>query len=130
MATESLAHPAPQSTLKLSARLQRGIALAEERFEDIVRVALWTWEVPSCSSEHSYTADLKSGSCSCPDRVPEDERCKYVSAAAWVKAKTAKCSGCCKRFRHRDLYSVPEDHLTFFEGELLCRKCALEHGVL
>ena len=130
MIDQSLAHPAHQSPLKLSTHLQRGIAHAEDHFEEIVRIAPWTYSVPSSSGEHTYTVDLKTGSCSCPDRVPEGERCKHVSAAAWVKAKTAKCSGCCKRFRHRDLYSVPEDHLTFFEGELLCEECAGDHGVL
>lgn len=35
--------------LRLSARLQRGITLAEERFEEITRLAPYVWEVPSCS---------------------------------------------------------------------------------
>jgi cytidylate kinase len=127
---QSLAHPAHQSTLKLSARLQRGIALGEERFEEIHRIAPWIWEVPSCSGEHTYTVYLKTSCCSCPDRVQEGERCKHETAARYVKARTAKCSGCCKRFRHRELYSVSEDHLTFFEGELLCEECACAHGLL
>jgi hypothetical protein len=127
---ESLAQPARQSTLKLSARLQRGIALAEERFEEITRTGPYIWTVPSCTGEHTYTVDLKAKTCSCPDRPPAPERCKHFSAAAYKKAKTAICIGCGGRFRHRDLYDVGEDSLTFFEGDLVCHECACAHGVL
>jgi hypothetical protein len=43
-------------------------------------------------------------------------------AAKYVKAKTATCSGCGSRFRHRDLVEVLES-LTYFEGDLLCSEC-------
>jgi len=108
--------------LRLSARLQRGITLAEERFEEIVRIAPYVWEVPSCSGDRRYIVDLKHASCTCPDRPPEGERCLHASAAAWVKAKTATCSGCSERFRHRELFEVQES-LTYFESDLLCREC-------
>src|SRR5215207_1818475 len=62
------------ATLKLSARLQRGIALAEERFEEITRTAPYIWTVPSCTGEHTYTVDLKAKICSCPDRPPAPEK--------------------------------------------------------
>ena len=39
--------------LRLSGRMQRGIVLAEERFDEIVRVRPWIWSVPSCSGEHA-----------------------------------------------------------------------------
>ncbi len=131
----ALAHPtapAPRP-LRLSARLQRGIELAEERFEEITKIAPWTWEVPSCSGDHRYVVDLKHGLCTCPDHPPEGERCKHVSAAAYKKARTAPCSGCRKRFRHRDLVELNEDNhdnLTYFHGDLLCRGCADSSGVL
>ena len=38
-----------------------------------------------------------------------------------------RCGG---RFRGRDLFEVPEDHLTFFEGQVLCWECALGHGLI
>jgi hypothetical protein len=51
-----------------------------------------------------------------------------------VKVRIAPCSGCGKRFRHRELYEVTEDHLewtlAFFGGELLCEGCACDHGIL
>ena len=108
--------------LRLSARLQRGITLAEERFEEIERIAPYVWSVPSRSRERRYLVDLKHTSCTCPDRPPEGERCLHVSAAAWVKAKTAPCSGCGQRFRHRNLFEVQES-LTYFPGDLLCHEC-------
>ncbi len=149
MSETSLAHPAhpvPEEVvgdlehagsivpraLRLSARLQRGIALAEERFEDIEKIAPWTWRVPSSRGPLFYVVDLKNGLCTCPDHPPEGERCKHVSAAAYKKAKTATCSGCHKRYRHRDLYEVREDHgsLTWFVGDLLCEGCACDTGIL
>ena len=139
MANTSLAHPAQRerkenATPKLSTRHERGIALGIERFEEIVRVGPWEWEVPSCSAspgeEAVYVANLNHGRCSCPDRPPADERCKHETAARYKKAKTATCIGCGGRFRHRDLYDVGEDSLTFFEGDVLCGGCARDHSVL
>jgi hypothetical protein len=86
--------------------------------------------VPSCTGTGVYACNLKTGECSCPDRVPEDEQCKHEHAARYVKARTATCSGCSGRFRHRDLFEVGEENLTFFPGELLCEECALAHGLL
>ncbi len=40
------------------------------------------------------------------------------------------CAGCGDRFAGRDLFEVGDDHLTFFEGDELCRGCATKHGVL
>jgi hypothetical protein len=110
-------------------RLQRGIALAQERFEEITRVAPGVWSVPSCSGSGVYAVNLKTGECSCPDRTPADEECKHVSAAKYVKAKTATCNGCGERVRHRDLVEAGEESLTFFAGDLVCRECASAHGV-
>jgi hypothetical protein len=120
----SLAQPPPPTT-----RFERGIALAEERFEEITRVAPWIWSVPSCSGPGVHDVNLKTGECSCPDRTPAGETDKHVTAARYKKAKTALCSGCSERFRHRDLYEVGEDNLTFFEGDLVCIGCAVDHGV-
>lgn len=130
MIEQSLAHDAHPRPRLFSPRFSRGLALAEERFEEITRTAPWVWSVPSCSGEHRYTVNLKHGTCSCPDRTPEGETDKHVVAARYKKAKTATCSGCGARFRHPDLYEVGEDNLTFFEGDLLCEPCGIAHGVL
>lgn len=121
-----------KDTAPLTTRLSRGIALAEGRFEEIQRTAPWVWSVPRCTGPRRHTVDLRDGTCSCPDRVPEGERCKHEHAARYVKAKTATCSGCGERLRHPELLEVTEDHgsLTWFPGDLLCYACALHHGVL
>ncbi len=117
MTNRSLAQPAPPTT-----RFERGIALAQEHFEEITRVAPWIWSVPSCSGAGVHAVNLKRGTCSCADRTPAGETDKHVVAAKYVKAKTATCSGCGSRFRHRDLVEVLES-LTYFEGDLLCSEC-------
>ena len=45
-------------------------------------------------------------------------------------SKLRICAGCGGRFRGQDLFEVPDDHLTFFEGDELCQECACGHGVL
>ena len=122
MTNRSLAHPAQSTT-----RFERGIALALERFEEIHRVAPWIWSVPSCTGSGSYRVNLKTEICPCPDRTPEGETDKHVVAAKYKKARTATCSGCGERVRHRDLVELHEDNhdnLTYFDGDLLCRGCA------
>jgi hypothetical protein len=44
--------------------------------------------------------------------------------------KLRTCAGCGGSFSGRDLLEVSDDHLTFFEGDELCRSCARSHGVL
>ncbi len=128
MVDRSVAHPAqPPST-----REQRGLGLARERFEEIWKVARWTWRAPSSSSDTVYLVNLQHDTCSCEDHARTGELCKHVYAARIVHAKTAPCAGCGKRFRHRELVEVTEDHesVTFFEGDQVCEGCAIGHGVL
>ncbi len=52
-------------------------------------------------------------------------------AFVYPKARRLRgCASCGGRFSGRDLFAVGEDHLTFFEGDELCRSCAVRHGVL
>ncbi len=125
MTNRSLAQLAPPTTC-----FERGIALAQEHFEEITRVAPWIWSVPSATGAGVHAVNLKTGECSCEDRTPADETDKHVVAARYKKAKMATCSGCSERLRHRDLYEVGGDNLTFFEGDLVCEDCAANHGVL
>jgi hypothetical protein len=43
-------------------------------------------------------------------------------------ARLRPCAACGGRFRRRGLFEVPEDHLTFFEGQQLCQERFLRHG--
>jgi hypothetical protein len=115
--TIRIAQPAPSTTC-----VTRGLALAQEYFEEITRVSPWIWSVPSATGAGIYACNLKTGECSCEDRTPAGEADKHVVAAKYKKAKTATCSGCSERLRHRDLVEVVES-LTYFEGDLLCPEC-------
>ena len=53
-----------------------------------------------------------------------------TARALFPVIKMRTCVGCGGRFSGRDLFEVPDDHLTFFEGDELCRSCARNHGVL
>ena len=131
MANRSVAHSAqPPST-----REQRGLDLARERFEEIWKVGPWTWRVPSCSDAQTvYVVTLQPERCPCEDfqQSGDGSACKHLYAAWTVRAKTAPCADCGKRFRHRELVEVTEDHesLTWFVGDELCESCAAQHGVL
>ena len=128
MTNRSLAQPAQQSTT----RVVRGRELWEEhageiRFEDGI------WFVPS---QHEATAvyEVVLGRlgefCECADVEFCGEACKHIVAATIAQAKTATCSACGDRFRHRELEEVTEEHnsLTWFVGDVLCPGCLLQHG--
>lgn len=118
---------------KGSTREERGVALAEERFEEIVKVRPWTWSVPSASGNEAYEVNLKHRTCSCPDRTPEGETDKHVVSVLWVKANTSECAGCGERSLHPDLVEVGPEMAAFAhdvrEGEHYCRPCARRAGV-
>jgi len=112
----------------------RALALAEERFEEIAlshRGGLYT--IPSLHGGHSYdvTYTACDEACSCPD-WEFGHTCYHVLAAAVVRAKTGVCSGCGRRFRHRELTELTEDNhdnLTHFDGDRLCPACVDAAGV-
>ncbi len=126
MTSTSLAEPRSLDTREL-----RALALAERRFEEIARShrgGLYT--VPASgggSYEVTYTRD--SEACTCKD-WEFGHVCYHVLAVCVVRAKTGVCAGCGRRFRHRELVEVlEEDHLTFYEGDVVCETCADNHGV-
>ena len=118
------------STPKVSTRELKALALAEERLEEVAlshRGGLYT--VPSLHGKHAYdvTYTRDSESCPCPDWQKRGATCYHVLAAAVVRAKSGVCSGCGRRFRHRELVELHEgnhDDLTHFDGDLLCPECA------
>jgi hypothetical protein len=138
MATPSLAQPAHPSTTDLehvsgiAARVLRGQKLYREHAEEI-RFEDGVWFVPSqhdATSVYEVVIGRRGEFCECRDFEYQGGGCKHVIAATIAKAKSAPCVSCGKRFRHRELYPVPADNLTFFEDELLCRGCARAHGML
>jgi hypothetical protein len=111
----------------------RALTLAEEHFEEIALSHRGgTYTVPSLHGDHTYTVTYtaREESCSCRD-WEFGHTCYHLLAAAVIRAKTSICAGCGRRFRHRDMVEVLEDdHLTFFEGDVVCEACARNHGVL
>jgi len=55
---------------------------------------------------------------------------EITERALYPVIKLRSCAGCRGRFEGRDLFAVSDDHLTFFEGDKLCRRCAQDHGIL
>ncbi len=129
MDTARIPQPAPTTT-----RVERGRQLWEEYGEEIrFDPADKVWLVPSQSSGTSvYEVVLsrRGESCECADFEFRGESCKHVLAATIAHAKTATCSGCGDRIRHRDLTEVTEDaeSLTWFPGDQLCDPCLHDHG--
>jgi hypothetical protein len=133
MAVKSLAGSPQEST----SRIERGRALYAEHADQIwFDRRLRCWIVPSendGTSVYEVTLSPRGEFCECKDweyRSPTGG-CVHIIAATLRKAKTFRCEGCGARFPNRELFQVMEpDHLTFFEGDLLCGQCGLDHGVL
>lgn len=125
----------PASAKEATTRIKRGRQLYAEhggeiRFDPVEKV----WLVPSQHDATSvYEVTLgREEICECSDwmhRSPEGG-CKHIVAATLRKAKMFQCQGCGQRSPNRELFEVPEGHLTFFEGDPLCEQCAVDHGVL
>jgi hypothetical protein len=71
-------------------------------------------------------------------RIPEPEGDRggiehvgrIVARAVLPATKLRSCASCGGRFGGRDLHPVGGDHPMFFEGDELCRECAMRHSVL
>lgn len=107
-------------------RADRALALYVEHFEEIAASFRdGVYRVPSGGEEgESFAVRLTPApSCTCPDH--EGGECEHVIAVRVVRKKTASCSSCGRRYRHRELKEITEDHesLTWFVGDQLCKGC-------
>ena len=130
MAPLSVQAPARDATT----REQRGLDLYRE-YGHRITYADGTWFVPSqhdATGVYEVVLGRRGESCECIDYGYHGSSwpCKHVYAAIICRAKTAPCAECGRRFRHRDLYPVPDDDLTYFDGDELCHEHALSHGIL
>ncbi len=131
MIDQSLARPAPTTTE--TTRLECGAELYREHFERFSYAGGGVFVVPSGSDlALAYEVTLREGveRCECADHAHRAGRCKHIIGARIFKARTGTCAGCGERHRFRDMHEVGDDHLTFFEGDELCRRCAAAAGVL
>ena len=131
MDTATVAHGEREGT-----RESRGLALYREHGHLIEKVAPDFYLVPSLASpgERFYHVDYRDETCDSPDHEHRGAACLHVYAVGVKLAKrrgsASRCDGCGERFPRRDMYEVEADHLTFFEGDELCRPCAIHHGIL
>ncbi len=115
-----------------STRESRGLALYRDHADEI-RFEDGVWFVPSQgagTSVYEVVIGRRVDVCECADFERRGLPCKHIHAATIARSKTRTCAGCSGRFRGRDLLEVAPDSLTFFEGDVLCRPCAHEHGEL
>ena len=63
-------------------------------------------------------------------RSPRGGDLEHVGSVLACMAFVGSCAVCGASGTYTELHSVPEDRLTFFEGDLLCGECASAHGVL
>lgn len=121
-----------KSVAESGVREKRGLAIARKYFRQIAES--WReggrYTVPSEDGQKRYSVVLLgSERCECRDNQ-FGHVCKHIVAATVVHAKTRVCAGCNSRVLPRELVEVPEGHLTFFEGDLVCEECARNYGVV
>jgi hypothetical protein len=107
--------------------------LVREHAREIAESAVSAvYKVPSREVGTYYVVSLSRQVCECRDFKHGTYPCKHLLAAEIVSSKCGTCADCAGRFLGRDLIEVTEDHesLTWFVGDLLCRTCAISHGVL
>jgi hypothetical protein len=115
-------------------RKDRARKVADEHAREIAESAVGAvYKVPGCTGAASYhVVSLSRGTCECGNSRQQGASCEHLLVAEIVNAKSATCADCNRRFLGRDLYEVTEDHesLTWFVGDLLCRSCAIGHGIV
>ena len=87
----TIAHTAHDSRHERLTREERGIALFEERGDDIQQLGRGLYSVPSCSGRHDYRVhyDHHGESCGCRD-FEFGHVCKHLYAVALFAAKRRK----------------------------------------
>jgi hypothetical protein len=133
--TRTIAQPAHPSTPE-PAYVLRGLGLFELHAGEILRSYQGggKYLVPS-GTETDALYEVRVGTrpernrCECRGWAAH-RHCSHVVAAGRVAKRSAVCDGCGVRTWRRDLSEVGDDSLTYFEGDLLCRRCARAHGEL
>ena len=133
MDTKSLAHPAqPSTTEPQPAYVLRGAGLFELHRDEVLDgyQGGGRWLVPS-GSESGKVYEVRVGTrpernrCECTG-FQRHEHCSHVVCASIARKKSAICDGCGSRVWRRSLTEVTEGYasLTWFVGDVVCRRCA------
>jgi len=85
----TIAQPAHHSRTERLTREARGIALFEERGNDIQQIGRGVYSVPSCTGRGDYLVRYSdtAESCECGDHQRRGMVCKHLYAAALFAAK-------------------------------------------
>jgi hypothetical protein len=88
----TIAHPAHDSRTERLTREARGIALFEERGDDIQQIGRGLYSVPSCTGRGDYLVRYSDAaeSCECGDHQRRGTTCKHLYATALFAAKRRK----------------------------------------
>ena len=88
----TIAHPAPDSRHQRLTREARGLALFEERGDEIQQLGRGLYSVPSCTGRGDYLVHYgdEAESCECGDNQHRGHVCKHLYAAALFAAKRRK----------------------------------------
>lgn len=114
-------------------RENRARKIADEHTREIAESAVGAvYKVPGRTGATHFVVSLSRGACECKNFEHQGAPCEHLLVAEIVNAKSATCADCNRRFLGRDLYEVTEDHesLTWFPGDVLCRSCAIGHGLV
>ncbi len=122
----------PRPKVPGTTRELRALALAEIALDEIAASHRGGRYTVPASGGGTYTVTLTRDQegCECADWQIRGATCYHILCCAVIRAKTGICCECGRRARHRDLSPVGEDHLSYFEGDLLCEGCAAGAGVL
>jgi hypothetical protein len=117
----------PQETTD---RIERGLAIFEDRYNEVEHVAGDTWAVPSSNLlVGTYLVRLRDNpSCECADFSYRHRECKHIAAARAAESKSRVCSCCNRKVLGRFTTEVSEDDglLSWFPGDVLCADCIRE----
>ncbi len=117
----------PQET---TTRVDRGVEILDERYNEVEHVAGQTWSVPSSSllvgTYHVCLGDAPS--CECADFTYRHRECKHIAAAQLAESKSRVCSCCNRKVLGRFTTEVSEDDalLSWFPGDVICTDCIRE----
>ncbi len=137
MPNTTLPQPTPQPNAPevVLEYVLRGLGIAELRGDEILGSYQGggRWLVPSGTAAnglYEVRVGVRPERNRCESRgFASHKHCSHIVAAQRVSKRSGVCDGCGERAWRRDMYEVGDDHLSFFEGDELCRPCAGRAGV-
>ena len=139
MAEVTIARPGQESTPEPTpGYVLRGLGLFELHREEILRCYQGGgyWVVPSgseCGRYYMVRVGTRPERHRCECRgFSSHKHCSHLIAAQRVAERSAVCDSCGERRWCSELTEVTEDHasLTWFVGDVVCRRCARGTDIL